>query len=129
MTNYLLDTHIFIWVDKGSEKITHAVEQILHDPDNRLHMSIVSFWEMQIKIQQGKLTISKSIEQILSQIKKEATYQILPVTEQHVINLEKLPNIHRDPFDRMMISQAITEDMVFISQDSLVKKYPIQVVY
>ncbi len=125
---YLLDTHIFIWADKEPEKLSENIQKILTNPNNQLYFSMVALWEMQIKIQLGKLKVSASLKQIIENIKSDDFYQVLPIKDTHIIHLETLPAIHRDPFDRLMISQAMIEDMVLLSADSFVQEYPITVI-
>ncbi|MBS9779064.1 MAG: type II toxin-antitoxin system VapC family toxin [Moraxellaceae bacterium] len=125
---YLLDTHIFIWANKEPEKLSENIQKILSNPNNQLYFSMVALWEMQIKMQLGKLKVSTGLKQLIADIKQDNLYQILPIKDTHIINLEKLPTIHRDPFDRLMISQAMIENMTFLSVDSFVQQYPIQVI-
>ncbi len=125
---YLLDTHIFIWANKEPKKLSENIQKILSNPNNQLYFSMVALWEMQIKMQLGKLKVSTDLKQLIADIKQDNLYQILPIKDTHIINLENLPAIHRDPFDRLMISQAMIEDMTFLSVDNFVQQYSIKVI-
>lgn len=125
MANYLLDTQIFIWANQDHEKLTPNFIKILSDPKHQFYLSIASIWEMQIKIQLGKLTVEPTLDQALSVAREKNLYQILPITETHVLGLQQLPFIHKDPFDRLLISQAISENLTLLNVDEHIVKYPV----
>ena len=113
----LLDTHVFIWwagePDKLSEKTLDACE----NRANRLILSIVSIWEMQIKMQLGKLKLKRSLKDLVENQQNINNLQILPVSPNHIFMLDNLPMHHSDPFDRLLISQAIEENLALVSKD------------
>lgn len=123
---YLLDTHAFIWMDSEPEKLSAHVQQLCQDTENMLMLSVVSIWEMQIKNQLGKLRLNLPLTQIVRE-QQENGIEILPVEAAHIFALESLPNLHKDPFDRLLVAQAIAEDMVLISADPLIQQYPAHV--
>jgi PIN domain nuclease of toxin-antitoxin system len=96
----LLDTNVFIWLNDSPQQIPQQIITLLADPDNDLFFSLVSAWEMQIKIQLGKLNLQDSLPKILMTQQSENNLQILPIQLEHIWALEGLPNHHRDPFDR-----------------------------
>ena len=102
---------------------------IINDPLNMLWISNVSLWEMQIKRQLGKLRMSISISEMVESQLKTNHLQLLEIKTQHILNLENLPDHHKDPFDRMLISQALSEKMPLISRDPLIRKYPLEVIW
>jgi PIN domain nuclease of toxin-antitoxin system len=122
----LLDTNVFIWLNDSPQQIPQQIITLLADPDNDLFFSLVSAWEMQIKIQLGKLNLQDSLPKILMTQQSENNLQILPIQLEHIWALEGLPNHHRDPFDRLLIAQAMATDMPIVSADSIFDQYPIQ---
>jgi len=127
MQKLLLDTHIFIWLDMFPNKLSPQVTKLLIDKSNILIMSVVSVWEIQIKLQLGKLQFKQPLTEMISSQQKINGINILPITLSHVLALQNLPDYHKDPFDRLLISQAIVEKMVLVSNDEMIRKYPIQV--
>lgn len=125
MADYLLDTQVFIWGNQDHKKLTPNFIKILSNPKHQFYLSMASIWEMQIKIQLGKLTVEPTLNQALSIVKQKNLYQILPITETHILNLQQLPFIHKDPFDRLLISQAMIENLTLLTVDEHIIKYPI----
>lgn len=125
MADYLLDTQVFIWANQDHKKLTLNFIKILSNPTHHFCLSMASIWEMQIKIQLGKLTVEPTLKQALSVAKQKNLYQILPITKTHILNLQQLPFIHKDPFDRLLISQAMTENLTILTVDKHIVKYPI----
>jgi PIN domain nuclease of toxin-antitoxin system len=122
----LLDTHTFIFWDSQPSKLSPRALELLTNKDNVRLLSIVSLWEIQIKHQLGKLTLNKTLEEII--IIQQSNYiEILPITVVHILALDSLPMYHKDPFDRLLISQANTENAVLISCDSVFSNYPVKV--
>lgn len=118
----LLDTHIFIWWDSEPEKLAPNIFSLLQQIDTIRYVSVVSLWEIQIKNQLGKLELNRSLESIYSSQSKNGI-SFLPVIPAHVTNLNNLPLHHKDPFDRMLISQALVEGLTLISEDQMFKLY------
>lgn len=107
----LLDTHIFLWFINGDAQLLTNVRDAIRDPDNEVYLSAVSIWEAIVKYQLGKLPLRESPETYLP--KQHDLHQIasLALDESSVIQLAKLPPLHRDPFDRMLICQALHNAM------------------
>ena len=122
----LLDTHTFLWWDSEPEKLSRRALELCQNPENTLVLSVASIWEMQIKIQLGKLQIKIPLEEMISQQQKNGI-EILPVEASHIFAVESLPNHHKDPFDRLIIAQALVEDAILISADPLISQYPVGV--
>ncbi|MBC6432321.1 type II toxin-antitoxin system VapC family toxin [Nostoc sp. HG1] len=120
----LLDTHIFIWWDSEPDKLSPNILSLLQRTDTKLYVSVVSLWEIQIKSQLGKLTLSQSLEDIYDSQNKNGI-SFLSVIPAHVLNLNTLPLHHKDPFDRMLISQALVEGLTLISIDQIFKLYEV----
>jgi PIN domain nuclease of toxin-antitoxin system len=125
----LLDTHCFIWMDDDFSKLSAKVQQAIINPSNTLYLSIVSIWELQIKTQLGKLEFNLPLEQKVEEQVKKNRLEILAITQAHIYGLEKLPMLHRDPFDRLLISQAITEELQLISSDSSIQQYAVSTLW
>lgn len=122
----LLDTHIFIWLNDAPNQIPQQILATLSDPENDLFFSLVSIWEMQIKIQLGKLHLQDPLPEILMMQQSVNNLQILPIHLDHIWALNKLPNHHRDPFDRLLIAQAIATQIPIVSADLMFDRYLIQ---
>jgi PIN domain nuclease of toxin-antitoxin system len=124
----LIDTQSFIWFMEDDVKMPMKIKVIMNDEDNVLLLSIVSLWEITIKTSIGKLKMQRSIDDVIKNISADG-FKILPIKPNHLLTLSKLEFIHRDPFDRMIISQGIAENISVISADSVFREYPVQVIY
>ena len=122
----LLDTHAFMWWDSDPNQLSTPVLAALRDPANEVWLSVTSVWEMVIKAQLGKLTLRLPLAGIVTQQQANGL-QILPVTLGHALAVEGLPDIHKDPFDRMLIAQANVEGAELVSADRVVRQYPVRV--
>lgn len=125
----LLDTHALIWLISGDNRLGEQAKEAFLNSDNKLYFSKASLWEMTIKISLGKLVLS---ENWLAAIEKEMIsngIQWLEIEIDHCKILADLPFHHRDPFDRLLISQAISEAMNIISIDSQFSHYPLDIIW
>ncbi len=121
MKKYLLDTHILIWWLTDDSRLSQKVRDILANPDNYILISVVSAWEISIKLGLNKeFQMSVSLENCFDE---KNGFKVLPVNLKHVSELEELSTIHKDPFDRMLIAQAISEECLLISADKKVGQY------
>lgn len=102
----LLDTHTFIWWDSEPARLSPHALALCQDRQNVLLLSVVSVWEMQIKLQLGKLRLALPLKEIIETQQQTNSIEILPVTLAHVLALENLPAYHKDPFDRLLVAQA-----------------------
>jgi PIN domain nuclease of toxin-antitoxin system len=118
----LLDTHAFLWYISGSKELSSNAKNIINSPENELLISIASIWEISIKYSLGKLKIHGSFDSIAEDINQNAI-EIVPISFIHTKILTKLPFYHRDPFDRLIASQAIEEDCNLISKDAIFDIY------
>lgn len=121
----LLDTHIFLWIAQGSNRISSMVLPALKNPGNQLFLSLASLWEMQIKYAIGKLALPTSVDQFFLIQQRLWNLQVVLITEQHIWTPGTLPHHHRDPFDRMLIAQAIHDNMTLVSADKIFTQYPV----
>ena len=121
----LLDTHVFIWWSGEPDKLSEKALDACENPANRLILSIVSIWEMQIKMQLGKLKLKRSLKDLVEKQQDINNLQILPVSPNHIFMLDNLPMHHSDPFDRLLISQAIEEKLLLVSKDEKFSDYTV----
>lgn len=127
--NFLLDTHVFLWMAAEPEKLSVKAEECIMNADSALYLSIVSLWEMQIKTQLGKLALDVSLDELWHKQQTQSGILLLLTREEHVWELGNLPQLHSDPFDRLLIAQSRHEDMSLISADGIVSKYETKVVW
>lgn len=125
----LLDTHAFIWWDSAPNKLSSQVLALCQDRQNVLWFSVASIWEMQIKLQLGKLQLTLPLKEIIGSQQRTNGIELLPITFEHVLALESLPAHHKDPFDRLLVAQAIVEDAVLVSADPNIARYAVRVVW
>jgi len=123
----LIDTQSFIWFMEDDVKMPMKIKGIMNDKDNVLLLSIVSLWEITIKTSIGKLKMQRSIDDVIKNISEDG-FKILPIKPNHLLTLSKLEFIHRDPFDRMIIAQGISENISVISSDNVFREYPVRVI-
>lgn len=121
----LLDTHTAIWLLEGSPNLNPSARDLLETTENRLYLSIVSFWEIAIKLGLGKLELQYQFEE-LPNLLMQLKIEILPITFEHTRRYIDLPLHHRDPFDRMLVAQAISNSFIIVSQDAKLDPYPVQ---
>lgn len=115
--NYLLDTHTFLWFLEGNNNLSEKARISIENTENIKFISIASIWEVAIKLNLGKLKLDIKLEELKEEILKN-NFEILPLDFEHIIELSNLEEIHKDPFDRLIISQAISEKLTIISKDS-----------
>jgi len=123
---WLLDTHAFLWFINDDESLSATARQAIEDPTNTILLSIASLWEMAIKVSLGRLaTPSPFAEFMLGQLRQN-DIALLEIRAEHTGLVATLPFHHRDPFDRLIIAQAITENLPMISRDSAFDAYRIR---
>jgi PIN domain nuclease of toxin-antitoxin system len=120
----LLDTHAFLWLDAGSDRIPDHVVDIIEATENRVYLSVASLWEIQIKAASGKLQLERPLAEVVRQ-QVSVGFHVLPVTARHVFALQELPNHHRDPFDRILIAQAARDELTLVTADPQITRYPV----
>lgn len=128
MNRYLLDTHTLLWYLESNPALSGKARGIIESPESDLFASVVSFWEIAIKVSKGKLNVAQSIEEMEHALRRQEM-EILLVSIPHILPLQILPFHHRDPFDRLLITQAITESLTLISRDPKFAPYPVEVLW
>lgn len=121
---YLLDTHVILWMAENSPMLSDAAKQAILDKHSLKFVSIVSAWEVAIKLTTGKLRLEGGLEEFFHII-DENGLQVLGVERAYLQKIQTLPFFHKDPFDRLLIATAIIENMTFISVDENVPKYEV----
>lgn len=115
----LLDTHIYLWWLQDSPKLTTKARQQIQDA-TEVYVSSASIWEASIKVSIGKLRVD--VDQLAIEIYNSG-FQELPISAAHAAKVVRLPDIHKDPFDRILIAQAMSEPLRFLTADSMLKSY------
>ena len=123
---YLLDTHTVLWYSRNATELPQRLVDLVRAPDVTCFVSRASLWEVSIKIALEKLILPVHFTQWVRQV-REAGMHTLEITDRHLETLLTLPHHHRDPFDRLLIAQAITEDLTLLSRDAHFATYPVRV--
>jgi PIN domain nuclease of toxin-antitoxin system len=126
--NLLLDTHILLWYFEANEKLSEKAKIAIEDSKNKKFISIATIWELAIKQSLNKINFENGFENFLKLI-EESDFEILPLKIETMLVLSTLELIHRDPFDRILVAQCISENMVIISKHEHILKYPIKAVW
>ena len=124
MGRYLLDTHTAIWFFDGDSSMSPAANQIIRDRSNRIYLSVISAWELTIKISIGKLRFPGDAAGFI-QVAQNNDITIIPIKTAQLTVLRDLPLIHRDPFDRLLVATAISEQMTIITADDNIARYDV----
>jgi PIN domain nuclease of toxin-antitoxin system len=120
-----LDMHIFLWLISNDRNLSNDFRNAIIDPQNKVYLSVVSIWEALIKFQKGKLPLRSPAYNFLIKERRQHFISPLPIHEFCLRHLASLPHHHGDPFDRMLICQAIEYDLTFVTNDLLLRNYPI----
>ena len=120
--NVLLDTHTLLWFISGDERTSQNARNIIESDSTKLFVSIASLWEIAIKINIGKLDLHIPFKKLQKEVLNN-NFTIIPIEFTHTVQLSKLESIHRDPFDRILISQALVENFTIISKDTTFSAY------
>jgi PIN domain nuclease of toxin-antitoxin system len=121
----LVDSHALLWFDEGNERLGVKAQAMMSDPGNELLLSVAIIWEIAIKVSLGKLRLLESFGAYMQRVIHENNIMNLPLSLDHANMLITLPFHHRDPFDRLLIAQAIVENLPILSADNRFDKYPI----
>ncbi|MCP1249740.1 type II toxin-antitoxin system VapC family toxin [Gluconobacter oxydans] len=119
----LLDTHLLLWAAGEPDKLSARAKTLMEDPGNDLVFSAASLWEITIKTGLGRADFQVD-PHLLRRGLIENGYEELPITSQHALAVGQLPDVHRDPFDRILVAQATVEGLLLLTHDPLVKAYP-----
>jgi PIN domain nuclease of toxin-antitoxin system len=123
--NYLLDTHTLIWFLNGDKKLSKTALSLIEDTDNKKFVSIGSLWEIAIKIGLKKLEFNGTISEIIDLVEQN-DFEIIPISIAHIAEYEGLAFVHRDPFDRLLVVQAMVEDLTVMTRDENIPRYNVK---
>lgn len=121
----LLDTQVFLWYISGDNRLPGFMLDSIRDADNPVYLSVASFWEIVIKYQLGKLPLPQSPESYIPKQRQRHQIENLIIDEASIAQLVKLPTLHRDPFDRLLICQTIEYGMLLATTDHKIQQYPV----
>lgn len=126
--NYLLDTHALIWFLTGDKNLSKKSKEIIENQDNSIFISVSTIWEIAIKISLNKFKFQKGFKNFLDLIDNNG-FEIIPISFEHALAVSSLEFIHRDPFDRLIVAQALTENMDIITKDEYITQYHIKTIW
>ena len=121
----LLDTVTFLWIVEGSDRLSPAAIAVFRNPDHSVFLSVVSAWEIAVKHELGRLPLPERPERFIPRMRNAHRIETLPLDESAALQLPKLPELHRDPFDRMLVCQAIDGGLTILTPDDLIRQYPV----
>jgi len=121
----LLDTHVFLWFISGDKRLSERARQAIQNRDNSVYLSVASVWEAVVKHQLGKLPFPQPPQEFLPLQRERHHIESLAIDEATVRHLPKLPLLHRDPFDRILVCHALQHSLTIVTVDPLVAAYPV----
>lgn len=124
--NILLDTCTFLWIASGSPELSNKARNLFKDPDNEVSLSVASAWEIIVKHTLGKLPLPEPPHKFIYKWRTQHQIGSLPLDEAAVLQLSRLPEYHKDPFDRILICQAIANSLVILTPDNHITQYPVR---
>ena len=122
---YLMDTHAFLWFVSDDNRLSSKAKSIIKNNNNEIYFSAASAWEISIKSKLGRMKLGEDLGSFIIEQLAANSFGPLAITISHALYTEKLPQIHKDPFDRMMISQSKVENMVLITGDKKIREYKV----
>ena len=125
----LLDSHALLWYLLADERLPPPVGELIEDSSTHVAVSVASLWELTLKAVDGRLRLPSASEHFLLDSVAEAGFEVVAVQERHVAALPELPAIHSDPFDRMIVAQALVEDMDLVTGDEAMRRYPVRTIW
>ena len=125
----LLDTATFLWVIIDSADLSDDARELFVDPDNEIYLSSVSTWEIAIKYSLGRLPLPDPPPKFIPAQRKHHGIDALTLDEEATLHLARLPALHKDPFDRMLVCQAVVQNLVILTPDELISQYPVRTIW
>jgi PIN domain nuclease of toxin-antitoxin system len=122
----LLDAHTFLWFAWGDKQLSNQARTFIESTEHTKYVSMASVWEMAIKLNLGKLKLARPFEEFLIERVDGNGFEILPIERAHTLQLVSMPLHHRDPFDRMLVAQSLTEEMPILSVEGVFDTYGVQ---
>lgn len=127
--NILLDTHIFLWLLTNDRRLPERCRDAISSQENEVYLSVVSVWEAMIKYQLGKLPLPESPEIYLPKQRERHQIASWSISETTITQLAKLPPLHKDPFDRLLLCQSLEHDSIIMTEDEAIISYPIAKIF
>ncbi len=127
--NVLLDTHTFLWGILDDPQMSVRARDVIGDGTHDVFLSAASAWEIAIKARLGRIRLSEDPERLIPDQVSANGFRLLPIHLRHALKVHALPDVHGDPFDRMLVAQAMVEDMALLSADSHLTRYPVTVLW
>jgi PIN domain nuclease of toxin-antitoxin system len=121
----LLDTHVFLWSISEPDRVSQVARTAIAAPENRVFLSVASLWEIAIKNRKGQLRADENLPEFVA---AHADLTLLPISAEHVWRVRRLPRLHGDPFDHLLVAQAISEDMTLITHDRALGDYGVGII-
>ncbi|MCI5130829.1 MAG: type II toxin-antitoxin system VapC family toxin [Candidatus Electrothrix sp. EH2] len=125
----LLDTCTFLWITRSASQLSDKAAKVFEAPDNAVFLSSISAWEISVKWNMGKLHLPYPPEQFIPRERKRHFIEKLHLAEEDTFSLSKLPDIHKDPFDRILICQAIENGLTILTSDRYIQQYPVKTLW
>jgi len=120
----LLDTCTFLWIGGDAPELSDKARELFQNPENEVYLSSVSAWEIAVKNALGRLPLPERPDTYVPKLRQLHAIEPLPLDEEATLHLTTLPSLHKDPFDRMLVCQAIVSGLVLLTPDELVTQYP-----
>ncbi len=121
----LLDAHAFLWWVRGDDRLPEATSRIIADPSSQVSISAVTVWELVIKERLGRLRLDGPAVELLPFAIERDGFAVLPVEMRHALGIASLPPIHGDPFDRMLVAQAMEDSLTLVTGERMLQTYPV----
>ena len=125
----LLDTCTFLWIAAAPEALSAQARALFQDADNEVYLSAASAWEIATKHALGRLPLPEPAERLIPRLRERHGVEALPIDEESTLHLPRLPPIHRDPFDRILVCQAIVHGMTLVTPDPVIAQYPARIIW
>lgn len=125
----LLDTQVFLWSGSAPERLSPRARRAIEAGRNEVFLSAASVWEIAIKTRIGRLQLTRDVEDFTRERMAESSLVALPVLLTHATRVATLPDVHRDPFDRLLVAQAIVEGLHLVSADRRLREYPVKILW
>jgi PIN domain nuclease of toxin-antitoxin system len=126
---FLLDTATFLFAATSDRRLSRVVRQFIESPDDPVYLSAISAWEIAVKHGRGKLLLPEPPDRYVPRLRDEMGVDELPLKEETILRVGRLPSIHGDPFDRALVSQAITMGMTILTPDEAIRQYPVPTIW
>ena len=126
--DYILDTHTIIWFLNGDNKLSEKSKKIIENQDHTKFVSIATIWEIAIKTSLNKFKFDKGFKKFLHLIEDNG-FEIIPISVEHALTVSTLNFIHRDPFDRLIVSKALSDNLTIITKDEYIEKYDVRTIW